>query len=112
MDLQSQLENLFPDHKYSEVESEVSKEIPEFSFSQNNPLFCKYEKRKGKAITIVEGFDKINKDQIKLIARNIKQKFSVGGSVKNNSLLIQGDIRDHIMKYLSSIGFKVKRVGG
>ena len=112
MDLQSQLENLFPDHKYSEVESEVSKEKLEFSFSQNNPLFCKYEKRKGKAITIVEGFDKINKDQIKLIARNIKQKFSVGGSVKNNILIIQGDIRDHIMQYLSSIGFKVKRVGG
>ena len=38
MDLQSQLENLFPDHKHSEVESQVSKEKPEFSFSQINPL--------------------------------------------------------------------------
>ena len=49
---------------------------------------------------------------MKKIARSIKQKFSVGGSVKNNSIIIQGNFRDEIMKHLSVIGFKVKRVGG
>ena len=39
MDLQSQLENLFPDHKYSEVESEVSKEKPEFSYLVSSGMY-------------------------------------------------------------------------
>tara|TARA_Y100001954_G_scaffold206251_1_gene228816 strand:+ start:424 stop:567 length:144 start_codon:yes stop_codon:yes gene_type:complete len=47
-----------------------------------------------------------------LIAKSIKQKFSVGGSVKGYSIIIQGNIRVDIMNFLSSLGYNVKRVGG
>ena len=73
---------------------------------------CKYEKRNGRPTTIIEGFEKIKKEEIKLIAKSIKQKFSVGGSVKGYSIIIQGNIRSDIMNFLSLIGYKVKRVGG
>ena len=32
--------------------------------------------------------------------------------IKGYSIIIQGDIRDDIMNFLSSIGYRVKRIGG
>ena len=111
MDLQDQLRNHFPDHKFSEKTSSIQKKA-NISHTQINPLICKYEKRNGRPTTIIEGFEKIKKEEIKLIAKSIKQKFSVGGSVKGYSIIIQGNIRSDIMNFLSLIGYKVKRVGG
>ena len=111
MDLQDQLKNIFPDHKISESSSVESK-ISNYSHSQSNPLICKYEKRNGRSTTIIDGFVNIKKPEIKLLAKKIKQKFSVGGSVKGYSIIIQGNIRNEIMSFLSTIGYKVKRVGG
>ena len=106
-----QLRNYFPDHKFSEKTSSIQKKA-NISHTQINPLICKYEKRNGRPTTIIEGFEKIKKEEIKLIAKSIKQKFSVGGSVKGYSIIIQGNIRSDIMNFLSLIGYKVKRVGG
>ncbi len=111
MDLQDQLKNIFPDHKVSEI-SAVESKTSNYSHSQSNPLICMYEKRNGRPTTIINGFENIKKPEIKLLAKKIKQKFSVGGSVKDYSIIIQGNIRDEIMSFLSAIGYKVKRVGG
>ncbi len=108
MDLQDQLKNLFPDHVEIEPEKEsVSSEI----WLQVEPLICKYEKRKGKAITIIEGYTGATND-FKQLAKEIKQLLGVGGSFKNEQIIIQGDYRDKIMEFLKEKGFKVKRVGG
>ena len=96
MDLQDQLRNFFPNHKISENPISEYKKTTN-SHTQTSPLLCKYEKRKGKPNTIIEGFEKIKKEEIKLIAKSIKQKFSVGGSIKGCSIIIQGNIRDDIM---------------
>ena len=108
MDLQDQLKNLFPDHEPSEVPE--TKEEPTL-WLQDEPLICKYEKRKGKPITIIEGYTGADED-FKQLAKEIKQLLSVGGSFKNEQIIIQGDYRDKIMKFLQSKGFKTKRVGG
>ncbi len=109
MDLQEQLKNLFPDHIESELE-EVQKE--EYTlFIQKEPMICKFEKRKGKATTIIEGYEGTDED-FKILAKEIKNKLSVGGTFKNDSIIIQGDYRDKIMQILKDKGFKVKRVGG
>ena len=49
MDLKDQLKNLFPEHV---VINEPIKEKNTLWW-QNEPLICKYEKRKGKPITII-----------------------------------------------------------
>ena len=109
MDLQDQLKNLFPDHVEEENTSET-KSKPGI-WLQDDPIICKYEKRKGKPITILEGYTGANED-FKKLAKEIKTKLSVGGSFKDDKIIIQGDYRDKIMTMLKDKGFNVKRVGG
>ena len=108
MDLQDQLKNLFPDH--TPKEPEIKKEKSNI-WLQDAPIICKYEKRKGKPITILEGYTGATSD-FKKLAKELKTKLSVGGSFKDDKIIIQGDFRDKIMAMLIEKGFKVKRVGG
>lgn len=109
MDLQDQLKNLFPDHKPEEI-ADTSHEESEI-WLQDEPIICKYEKRKGKPITILEGYTGAAED-FKHLAKELKTSLSVGGSFKDDKIFIQGDYRDKIMKILVAKGFNVKRVGG
>jgi len=109
MDLQEQLKNLFPDHIESELEELLEEDHT--LYIQNESMICKFEKRKGKATTIIEGYEGTNED-FKILAKEIKTKLSVGGTFKDDSIIIQGDYRDKIMQILKEKGFKVKRVGG
>lgn len=110
MDLQDQLKNLFPDHK-PEPETEPNNDSGSDIWMQNDPIICKYEKRKGKPITILEGYTGATED-FKKLAKELKTKLSVGGSFKDDKIIIQGDYRDKIMQILKNKGFLVKRVGG
>ena len=109
MDLRDQLKNLFPDHL--EKEQEQPQKNKTDYWLQEAPLICKYEKRKGKPITIIEGYQGANPD-FKILTKEIKKLLGVGGSFKNDQIIIQGDYRDNIMIFLKDKGFKVKRVGG
>ena len=108
MDLQDQLKNLFPEHTPEKEKEPIEKRD---IWLQDEPILCKYEKRKGKPITILEGYNGSDSD-FKKLTKEIKKKFSVGGSFKNDMIIIQGDYRDKIMDMLKNKGFKVKRVGG
>jgi translation initiation factor 1 len=109
MDLQDQLKNLFPNHE--PLTEEKTEETEHILFVQKEPMICKFEKRKGKAITIIEGYEGSDED-FKILAKEIKTKLSVGGTFKDDAIIIQGDYRDKIMKLLQEKGFKTKRVGG
>ena len=107
MDLKDQLKGLFPEHQESEEPVVEKSNI----WLQDDPIICKYEKRKGKPITILEGYTGATSD-FKKLAKEIKTKLSVGGSFKDDKIIIQGDFRDRIMTILKEKGFNVKRVGG
>jgi len=109
MDLQDQLKNLFPDHKPTKAEEKT--DAKDKIWMQDDPIICKYEKRKGKPITILEGYTGATAD-FKKLAKELKTKLSVGGSFKDDKIIIQGDYRATIMEILKEKGFKVKRVGG
>lgn len=76
-------------------------------------LIAKIEKkgRGGKTVSIVEGFVG-NQDDLKNLAKELKNKCGTGGSVKDGQIIIQGNVRDKIMEYLKQKGYQVKRVGG
>lgn len=107
--LEDQLRNLFPDHQ-PEMEDEHEGEESNI-WLQDEPLICKYQKRRGKPITIIENYTGAD-DDFKILTREIKQLLSVGGSFKKDQIIIQGDYRNQIMEFLKEKGFKVKRVGG
>ena len=109
MDLQDQLKNLFPDHQASPEEKAPQAE--HHLLIQKEPMICKFEKRNGKPVTIIAGYEGSDED-FKILAKEIKTKFGVGGSYRGGEMLIQGDYRDKIMKLLQDKGFKTKRVGG
>lgn len=109
MDLQDQLKKLFPEH-VSEVSDTEKNDMLDI-WMQDDPIICKYEKRKGKPITILEGYTGATED-FKTLAKELKTTLSVGGSFKDDKIIIQGDYRDKIMQILKQKGFAVKRVGG
>lgn len=109
MDLQDQLKNLFPDH-VPQVEPENTNNTPDM-WIQDKPLLCKYEKRKGKPTTIIDGYNGAKSD-FKTLASLLKKELNVGGGIKNEQIVIQGDYREQIMQRLIALGFQVKRVGG
>ncbi len=110
MDLQDQLRNLFPDHQPEENSKSNDSKGPDL-WIQSEPIICKYEKRKGKPITILEGYNGADSD-FKKLTKHLKSTLSVGGSYKDDRIIIQGDNRDKIMEILENIGFSTKRVGG
>lgn len=110
MDLKDQLKDLFPDHEPSS-DPEQNQEDADGLWIQEEPLECKYVKRKGKVNTIISGYTGADHD-FKNLAKDLKSTLGVGGSYKNDEIIIQGDHRDQIMEILKEKGFKVKRVGG
>lgn len=107
MDLSDQLKNLFPDHQEPEEPQNEESNV----WLQDDPLLCKFEKRKGKVNTVIAGYNGATSD-FKILAKEIKTMLGVGGSFKKDEIIIQGDYRDRIMEFLKDKGFKVKRVGG
>ena len=67
--------------------------------------------RAGKPVTVIKNF-RGSKDEMKSLAKILKNKCGVGGSVKNEQIIIQGEHRDKITLILEGMGHSVKRIGG
>lgn len=63
--------------------------------------------RNGKVATIIEGFT-ISTKEIENLARELKQKLGVGGSIREGEILIQGDHKTAVKKFLTEKNIKAK----
>lgn len=71
-------------------------------------VYIDRKKRRGKEATVLEGFE-CDDDELKEIARQLKQQLGCGGSQRDGEILLQGDVRDKACQLLATLGFKTKR---
>jgi len=67
--------------------------------------------RGGKVATLVKNLA-LTEDDLKNLAKQLKQACGVGGTVKDGVIEMQGEQRENIAAVLQKLGYKVKIAGG
>jgi translation initiation factor 1 len=97
-----------PDFEYEEIEELEEETLP----NNQQKLYVQLDKkqRAGKQVTLVTGFVGRRED-LERLGKELKNKCGVGGSVKDNEILLQGDFRQKVIDYLIQKDYKVKQRG-
>ena len=67
--------------------------------------------RGGKTVTVINGVPG-NDTAVSTLAQQLKKLCGSGGTIKDNTIEIQGDHRDKIVSALTQRGYTVKLAGG
>lgn len=94
---------------YESEEEEIIETLP--PRQQKLKVLLDKKARKGKVVTIIDGFVGQDED-LQNLAKTLKQKCGVGGSAKDGEILIQGDFKQKIFELLKTLDYQVKLVGG
>ena len=71
-------------------------------------LYCSKEKRRGKIVTVVQPFF-LEKAPLQSLLKTLKKRLGTGGTIKENTLELQGDIADAVQTELIKEGFAFKK---
>ena len=98
-----------PDFDYSYDEHEEDETLS--PSDQHLYVYHDRKQRKGKTVTIVEGFVGSRED-VNILSKELKSTCGVGGSVKDNLIIIQGENRDKVVSKLLNMNYRVTKKGG
>jgi len=74
---------------------------------EKHRLYLAKEKRRGKVVTIVKPFA-LDKPTSQALLKAIKKRLGCGGTFKENSLELQGDIAAQARQYLQDQGYRFR----
>ena len=97
------------DQRKKEQKSSNVKSLP--SQQQTAYLHRDSKGRGGKSVTLIKNLT-LSEDDMKSLAKRIKQDCGVGGTVKDGVIEIQSEQREKIAGILEKLGYKVKIAGG
>ena len=91
-----------PDFQYESNEEEEQEMLPK----NQQKLRVSMEKkgRGGKTVTLIRGFIG-TEDDLKDLGKLLKTKCGVGGSVKDEEIIIQGDFKQRVINLLKAEGY-------
>ena len=91
-----------PDFQFQHDEEEEQDTLP--NNQQRLYVTIDRKQRAGKEVTLIEGFTG-TEDDFKDLGKLLKSKCGVGGTVKDNEILIQGNFKDKIYDLLVKEGY-------
>jgi translation initiation factor 1 len=65
----------------------------------------------GKTVTIISGFQ-VSSETLSSLTKALKNQCGAGGTMKDNSIEIQGDRRQQLLEIVTKLGYKAKLSGG
>ena len=77
----------------------------ELALPEKHFLLFKFEKRKGKPVTLVGPFQ-IKKDEVNILLKKLKKSLGAGGQYKEDFMEFQGDCKDRLRELLKKEGFR------
>lgn len=90
----------------------LERSVPNLSPQQQTLIIQASRKGKGgKTVTVISGFQQ-SPDRLTTLLKQLKSQLGTGGSVKDDTLELQGDRRQQLLPALTQLGYKVKISGG
>lgn len=78
---------------------------------QNLKVQASRSGRKGKTVTVITGFQ-VKPETLAQLLKQLKSQCGSGGTVKDDTLEIQGDHHQKVVQVLTELGYKAKISGG
>lgn len=94
-----------PSYEYEYNEDEVVETLA--PNKQQLKVIRDNKQRKGKVVTIINGFIGESED-LKELSKKLKNKCGCGGSEKDGIIILQGDIREKVSMILNGMGYNTK----
>lgn len=100
--------NLDGDSFDTKKEDKKKKSSNEIIPKNQHQLVFTFEKRKGKPVTLVGRFNLSDNDK-KAVLKLLKKKLACGGSIKDEWIELQGDVKEKIKSVLETDGWKFRK---
>ena len=98
----------FSDDWSSDNKEKTTKKIStEIKEPQQHRLCFAKEKRRGKVVTIVKPFY-LEKKDLQALLKTVKKKLGTGGTVKEDSLEFQGELKENLKVLLEKLDYGLK----
>ena len=82
--------------------------IHETLLPQKHQLVFHKEKRRGKVVTLVGPFS-LEKEQLKMLLKQLKKKLGCGGTINEDFLEFQGEIQTKLKEQLEALNYRFKK---